>query len=189
MRDNVKTRDSRRTKFGSTGVWGFFSGGGTRVNSERWWWVDLASNGRCTSTTQPTLMPQQPNLPLQTGNGNPRRRRVAQVGKDIGEMSKLRKKQEDILNRVKKRMGSARMQDYSSKKRRNYRTYKRRDGLTNSCVPRMRNDSKPGGLSRSRMWGRKHPKELGGLRGHKQPYRERLDRPFSFNDDENGPSV
>ena len=144
MKENVKThfgpRDSRRTKFGSTGVWGFFSGG-ARVNSERWWWVELASNGRSTSTTQPTLMPLQPNLPLQTGNGNPRRRRVAQAGKDIGEMSKLRKKQEDILNRVKKRMGSARMQDYSSKKRRNYRTYKRRDGLTNGRVPRTRNDS------------------------------------------------
>ena len=184
MRENVKfgPRDSRRrTKFGSTGVWGFFSGG-ARANSERWWWVELASNGRSTSTTEPSLH-------LQPNNRNPRRRRVAQAGKDIGEMLKLRKKHKDILNRVKKRMGSARMQDYSSKKRRNYRTYERKDGLTNGRVPRMRNDSKPGGLSRSRMWGRKHPKELGGLRGHKRPYRERLDRPFSFNDDENGPSV
>ena len=187
MRDNVKTRDSRRTKFGAGGVWGFFSGD-ARVNSERWWWVELASNGRSTSTTQP-ILPQQPSLPLQTTNGNPRRRRVAQAGKDIGEMSKLRKKQEDILNRVKKRMGSARMPDYSSKKRMNYRTYKRKDGLTNGRVPRMRNDSKPGGLSRSRMWGRKHPKELGGLQGHKRPYRERLDRPFSFNDNDNEPLV
>ena len=33
------------------------------------------------------------------------------------------------------------------------------------------------------MWGKKE-KELGSNRGFKRPYRERPDRPFNFDDDE-----
>ena len=53
---------------------------------------------------------------------------------------------------------------------------------------RQSNDSKSGGQSSSRMWGKRHP-ELGGNRVFKRSYRERLDRPFSFDQDEEGPFV
>ena len=53
---------------------------------------------------------------------------------------------------------------------------------------RQSNDSKSGGQSNSMMWGKRHP-ELGGNRGFKRSYRERLDRPFSFDQDEEEPFV
>ena len=40
-----------------------------------------------------------------------------------------------------------------------------------------------GGMSRSRMFGKKQ-QELGGNRGYRRPYRERPDRPFNFDGDE-----
>jgi len=46
---------------------------------------------------------------------------------------------------------------------------------------RLINDSKNGGQSRSRMWGKKY-RELGGNRGFSRPYRERPDRPFNFDE-------
>ena len=46
----------------------------------------------------------------------------------------------------------------------------------------------PGGLSKSRMFGKKHP-ELGSNRGFRRPYRERPDRPFNFDKDEEGPPM
>ena len=40
-----------------------------------------------------------------------------------------------------------------------------------------------GGMSKSRMFGKKQ-QELGGNRGYRRPYRERPDRPFNFDGDE-----
>jgi len=56
---------------------------------------------------------------------------------------------------------------------------------------RLINDSKNGGQSKSRMWGKEYRK-LGGNRGFSRPYRERPDRPFNFDqsdDDIFGPMV
>ena len=107
------------------------------------------------------------------------------------KMFGLRKRHEEILNRHKKRKttASAQVQDYRAKGNTNKPKEVPDGRFQRILLERMRNDSKPGGLSRTRMYGKKQPKELGGNRGHKRPYRERLDRPFSFDDDENGPSV
>ena len=53
---------------------------------------------------------------------------------------------------------------------------------------RQSNDSKSGVQSSSRMWGKRHP-ELGGNMVFKRSYRERLDRPFSFDQDKEAPFV
>ena len=107
------------------------------------------------------------------------------------KMFGLRKRHEEILNRHKKRKttASAQVQDYRAKGNTNKPKEVPDGRFQRILLERMRNDSKPGGSSMTRMYGKKQPKKLGGNRGHKRPYRERLDRPFSFDDDENGPSV
>ena len=117
--------------------------------------------------------------------------RIAHDGLASGgkEMFGLRKRQKDIFNRYKKRTASDQVQGYWTKEN-TCKPNEVADGRVQQILlERMRKDSKPGGLSRTRMYGKKQPKELGGNRGHKRPYRERLDRPFSFDHGENGPSV
>jgi len=66
-----------------------------------------------------------------------------------------------------------------------------RDKAEEILKRRLINDSKNGGQSKSRMWGKKC-RELGGNRGFSRPYRERPDRPFNFDqsdDDLDGPMV
>jgi len=66
-----------------------------------------------------------------------------------------------------------------------------RDKAEEILKRRLINDSKNGGQSKSRMWGKKY-RELGGNRGFSRPYRERSDRPFNFDqsdDDLDGPMV
>ena len=66
-----------------------------------------------------------------------------------------------------------------------------RDKAEEILKRRLINDSKNGGQSKSRMWGKKYH-ELGGNRGFSRPYRERPDRPFNFDqsdDDLDGPMV
>ena len=66
-----------------------------------------------------------------------------------------------------------------------------RDKAKDILRRRLINDSKNGGQSKSRMWGKEYRK-LGGNRGFSRPYRERPDRPFNFDqsdDDIDGPMV
>ena len=162
-------------------VRGLFSGpsGNTGVSSERL--------GRSDRADKSTCLPK-PTLPSKSIT----KIRVAHSGVASGgrKMFGLRRRHEEILNRHKKRTtASARAQDHRAKGHTNKPKEVPNGSIRRVLLERMRNDSKPGGLSRTRIYGKKQPNKLGGNRGHKRPYRERLDRPFSFDDDENGPSV
>ena len=154
--------------------------GNTGVSSDRLGRSDRADKGTC--LPQPTL-PSKSITKIRVAHGG-----LASGGKDLFG---LRQRHEEILNRHKKRKttASAQVQDYRAKGNTNKPKEVPDGRFQRILLERMRNDSKPGGLSRTRMYGKKQPKELGGNRGHKRPYRERLDRPFSFDDDKNGPSV
>jgi len=125
---------------------------------------------------------------------------LASGGKDsaVGEMFVMSKSRKQMWERMKKNMASApplvqsvhvdQMRDYRTKGK-TFRTGEVPDDRAKQILRRrQRNDSKPGGLSKSRMFGKKHP-ELGGNRGFRRPYRERPDRPFNFDEDEEEPSM
>jgi len=132
---------------------------------------------------------------------------LAPGGKDTGGMyvlGKSRKEMWDRMKKMKQKVASVpplvpahvvHMKDYRPKGK----TYRKAhydpkevadDKVKQILERRQRNDSKAGGLSRSRMWGKKH-QELGGNRGFKRSYRKRPDRPFNFDEDEEeeGPSM
>jgi len=140
-----------------------------------------------------------------SGKGPDSHARLTSGGKNTGKMFTMSKSRKEMWERMKKRAVSAgpplvpahveKMRDY----RPTGKTYRKAhydpkevpdDKAKQILEKRQRNDSKPGGLSKSRMFGKKH-QELGGNRGYRQPYRERPDRPFNFDEDENedGPTV
>jgi len=127
---------------------------------------------------------------------------LASGGKE-GKIFVMSKSRKQMWDRMKKNVASAprlvqsahvdQMRDYRPKgkthRKAHYDPKEVPDERAKQILGRrQRNDSKPGGLSKSRMFGKKHP-ELGSNRGFRRPYRERPDRPFNFDKDEEGPPM
>merc|ERR1719234_959667 len=177
--------------------------------------VKCAEVGRETAAVEKTKELKEGPVPGVGGNVTPGENgknikqgvSLAPGGKDTGGMFVLGKSRQqlwDRMKKMKKKVASApplvpaqvvQMKVYRPKGK-TYRKvhYDPKEVADNKAKQilerRQRNDSKSGGLSRSRMWGRRH-QELGGNRGFKRSYRERPDRPFNFDEDEDeeGPSM